>query len=155
MGTRYQGTTEDIRALNAFIKLMRAAESLTYRLHKPLSEHGLTASQFGVLESLLHLGPLCQTELGRKLLKSTGNITLVVDNLEKRNLVHRDRDSSDRRFITVSLTDDGRKLIRQVLPERVHHIRNEMDILNAEEQETLGRLCKHIGTQNREHELET
>jgi MarR family 2-MHQ and catechol resistance regulon transcriptional repressor len=151
MGTRYQGTTEDIRALNAFIKLMRAAESLTYRLHKPLSEHGLTASQFGVLESLLHLGPLCQTELGRKLLKSTGNITMVIDNLERRGLVHRERDSNDRRFITVSLTEEGRELIELVFPERVAHIRNEMNILGADEQETLGRLCKQVGTQNREN----
>src|SRR5512137_147164 len=89
---------ETYRALNTFTKLMRAAESVTSRVHRVLAAPKLTISQFGVLEALYHKGPLCQKDIAAKILKSTGNITLVIDNLEKNGLVRRERDSEDRRF---------------------------------------------------------
>lgn len=70
MGTRYKGSKKEIRTLNAFIKLMRATESMNNRLNKHLADADLTVSQFGVLEALLHLGPLNQKSLAEKLLKS-------------------------------------------------------------------------------------
>jgi MarR family 2-MHQ and catechol resistance regulon transcriptional repressor len=106
---------------------------------------GLTPSQFGVLEALHHLGPLSQSEICGKLLKSGGNITLVIDNLEARNLVRRGRSPSDRRVVTVSLTDAGRELIERIFPEHVRAIVEEMGVLTADEQETLGRLCRKLG----------
>ena len=66
MGTRHRGTIEEINALNAFIKLQRAAETVSVRIHGVLPE-GLTVTQFGVLEALHHIGPLCQSELAEKL----------------------------------------------------------------------------------------
>ena len=69
MGTRYDGTDEEVNALNTFIKLVRAAESVSVRINSSLPKNGLTESQFGVLEALYHLGPLCQRDLGSKLLK--------------------------------------------------------------------------------------
>jgi hypothetical protein len=83
MGSRYKGSQSEVRALDTLIKLMRAAESVNVRLNRFISRAGLTVSQFGALEALYHLGPLCQSELGEKILKSSGNITMVVDNLEK------------------------------------------------------------------------
>ena len=71
----------------------------------------MSTSQFGVLELLHHLGPMCQSELAAKILKSTGNLTMVVDHLEERGLVERRRDTGDRRFITVHLTEAGEALI--------------------------------------------
>jgi MarR family 2-MHQ and catechol resistance regulon transcriptional repressor len=108
---------------------------------------GLTVSQFGVLESLYHLGPMCQSDIGAKLLKSSGNITLVIDNLEKRGLVRRERDSDDRRMVIVSLTKKGRELIERIFPGHVAAILEEMSILTPTEQETLGRLCRTLGKQ--------
>lgn len=83
MGTHFKGTPTEQRTLNAFIKLMRATESLNSRLNKHLSDADLTVSQFGTLEALLHLGPLNQRTIGEKLLKSGGNVTMVIDNLER------------------------------------------------------------------------
>ena len=80
------------RALSAYTKLMRAAESITGRTSRILAASNLTVSQFGILEVLFHKGPLCQRELAAKILKSTGNITMVIDNLVKQNLVRRARD---------------------------------------------------------------
>ncbi|NUO15561.1 MAG: MarR family transcriptional regulator, partial [Planctomycetaceae bacterium] len=88
MPTHYQGSESEVRALNVYIKLMRASESVTARLSAFLqSTEGLTVSQFGILEALYHLGPLNQSQIGEKMLKSGGNITTVIDNLEKRGLV--------------------------------------------------------------------
>ena len=116
MPTHFSGTPQEISALNTFIKLTRASDSLLARLYQRGTQGDLTPSQFAVLEVVYHLGPMCQSDIGSKLLKSSGNITLVIDNLEKRNLVRRQRDKYDRRMVQVQLTDKGRALISQLFP---------------------------------------
>jgi len=96
MGTHYKGSRKEKQALNAYVALMRAAESVTSRTTGSMTEAGLTLSQFGVLEAIYHLGPLCQRALAEKILKSTGNIVVVVDNLERQSLVVRRRDKKGR-----------------------------------------------------------
>ncbi|OGG45826.1 MAG: MarR family transcriptional regulator [Candidatus Handelsmanbacteria bacterium RIFCSPLOWO2_12_FULL_64_10] len=145
MGTHYKGTEEEVRALDTFIKLLRAAESTTARLSRHMAAHRLTVSQFGAMEALLHLGPLCQCDLGKKLLKSSGNITMVVDNLEKQGFVERRREVEDRRFVTVHLTDKGQRFIAEIFPRHVAAIVEEMGALTPPEQEDLGRLCRKLG----------
>jgi MarR family 2-MHQ and catechol resistance regulon transcriptional repressor len=144
MPTRHRGSSLEIEALNAYIKLMRASESVSVRIHETLPE-GLTLTQFAVLEALLHLGPLCQSQIAAKVLKSTGNLTLVVDNLEKNGLVRRERSENDRRFVTVHLTSAGRGLITDVFPKIAARIAKEFTTLSRTEQATLGRLCKKLG----------
>ncbi len=145
MGTHFKGTKEEVRALDCYIKLMRASESVMARTGKLINESGLSTSQFGVLESLYHLGPMCQNELAKKLLKSGGNITMVIDNLEKRGWVERKREQKDRRFITVHLSDEGRKNIAEIFPKQAKIITEEMNVLTEREQESLNRLCKKLG----------
>lgn len=147
MPTHYSGTPKETLALNTLIKLTRAAESVSARLSQRGSQGNLTPSQFGVLEALYHLGPMCQTDLGTKLLKSSGNITLVIDNLEKRELVRRVRSHEDRRFIQVSLTEQGQELIALIFPRQLAAIVEEMSVLDPQEQETLGSLCRKLGKQ--------
>jgi len=133
------------RALNTYTKLMRAAESVTSRVHRVLATPKLTISQFGVLEALYHKGPLCQRDIASKILKSTGNITLVIDNLEKQNLVKRERDNEDRRYLTIHLTAAGTALITKVFADVEAQIVTEMASLDENEQELLGQLCKKLG----------
>ena len=133
------------RALNTYTKLMRAAESVTTRVHRVLAGPKLTISQFGVLEALYHKGPLCQRDIATKILKSTGNITLVVDNLEKTGLVRRERDCEDRRFLTIYLTESGTTLIATVFAAVEAEIVTEMGSLTGSDQELLGNLCKKLG----------
>ncbi|MDU0458761.1 MAG: MarR family transcriptional regulator [Geobacteraceae bacterium] len=132
-------------ALNTYTKLMRAAESVTNRTSRVMAAAGLTISQFGVLEALYHKGPLCQRDVAAKILKSTGNITLVIDNLEKSALVRRERDTGDRRYLTVHLTKSGSELIAKVFVDVEAAIVAEMGSLNGDEQELLGKLCKKLG----------
>ena len=149
MPTHYQGTPEEVLALNTFIKLTRAVESLGARLARHGTLGNLTPSQFGVLESLYHLGPMCQGEVNAKVLRSTGNMTLVLDNLEKRGLVRRERDADDRRMVNISLTEAGRELISGVLPHHVAAIVEEMSVLTPAEQATLGQVCRKLGKQGK------
>lgn len=146
MGTKYQGSPEEMRALDSYIKLTRASESVFHRTTAHLFAHGLTTSQFAALEALYHLGTLSQVELAKKVLKSTGNMTLVLQNLEKRGLVCRERNKDDQRYVHVSMTDAGRELIERLLPGHVRGIVDAMDVLTPEEQATLGRLCRKLGT---------
>jgi MarR family 2-MHQ and catechol resistance regulon transcriptional repressor len=144
MGTRHRGTIDEINALNAFIKLQRAAESVSTRVHSVLPDN-LTVTQFGVMEALHHIGPLCQGELAEKLLRSGGNLTLVVDNLEKAGYVTRERDPADRRFVVVKLTAKGSEFIAALFPKVVGNVTREMGVLSSTELSDLGRLCKKIG----------
>jgi MarR family 2-MHQ and catechol resistance regulon transcriptional repressor len=144
MGTRHKGSIEEINALNAFIKLQRAAESVSARVHAVLPAN-VTITQFGVLESLHHLGPLCQGELAEKLLRSGGNLTLVVDNLEKAGHVVRERDPADRRFVVVKLTEKGTAFIGTLFPKVVARVNQEMSILSSTELLDFSRLCKKVG----------
>ena len=145
MPTHYKGTKQEVLALDTFIKFSRASEALAARLSQYGTLANLTMSQFGVLECLYHLGPLCPGEISAKLLKSGGNITLVIDNLEKQGLVQRERDTNDRRKIIVSLTPAGRELISQIFPNHLMAIVDEMSCLTPEEQKTLGDLCRKLG----------
>ena len=132
-------------ALATLVKLLRATESVTGRICAHLAGSKLTQSQFGVLEALFHLGPLSQGEVGRKILKSSGNMTMVIDNLEKGGLVKRERKSDDRRVLTIHLTAKGKRLIANLFPRHAENIVNEMSVLTQAELKELGRLCKKLG----------
>ncbi len=132
--------------LNTYTKMMRATFSVTARMHKHLAEHQLTVSQFGVLEVLYHLGPLCQRDIGDKILKTSGNMTLVIDNLEKRNLVRRQKDINDRRYMTVKLTEKGSELIGKIFPLHAQVAEQVFSVLSTKKLEKLGRILKALGT---------
>ena len=59
--------------------------------------------------------PECQSELGTKILKSSGNMTMVIDSLEKRGLVDRRSAAEDRRSPEANLRAKGRALVQRIL----------------------------------------
>src|SRR4029453_3624495 len=123
MATRYPGSPAETAALDAYIKLMRAAESLTIRIGDVMRGAGLTIGQFGALEAPPPPGPLRQPELGKKLLRSDANTAVVVGNLLRRGLVERTRRKDDRRYQTVALSDAGRRLIPDIFPRHLARLR--------------------------------
>ncbi len=147
MGTHYTGSPDEILALNVYIKLSRAAETVSSLVNGHLQTHRLTISQFGVLEALHHLGPMQTSELGGKILKSSGNMTMVIDNLEKRELVRRERAEHDRRCIEIHLTEEGQALVSSIMPLHVTGITKTMAVLTTKEQASLEILCKKLGRQ--------
>ena len=143
---RHRGSDEERRALDAYVKLSRALATVDARIHRPLANDGLTASRFGILEALFHLGPLNQRELGRKILKSSGNVTVVIDHLEQGGLVARGRDPHDRRNVVVSLTPAGRSRIASAYPGHVRRIVDAFAPLDPDEIAQLAALAKRLGT---------
>ena len=132
-------------ALNTYVKLLRAGQTVQSRALRSLAEYDLTLSQFAVLEALYHVGPLCLSDLARKVLMTGGNITMVVTNLERRELVKRVHGEQDRRFVTAEITGPGRRLMERIFPGHAKGIAELMSALTAAEQKQLGELCRKLG----------
>jgi MarR family transcriptional regulator, 2-MHQ and catechol-resistance regulon repressor len=145
MPTHFTGSRAERRTLDTFIKLTRCTNSVMARLSERNTIGDLTYSQFAVLETLYHLGPMTQGEISQKVLKSVSNMTTVIDNLERDGLVRRERDANDRRVIHVHLTEAGSSKLETVFPAHVAALVEEFSILSAKEQEMLGELCKKLG----------
>ncbi len=134
-------------ALATYIRLMRAANAARNHAARNLGTTGLTLTQFAVLEALYHLGPMSLSDIAQKILTTGGNLTMVVGNLEKLGLAHRQKCPEDRRVLIVVLTAKGKALIRKLFPEHAAAITEFMGALSAAEQEQLGVLCSKLGSQ--------
>lgn len=133
-------------AADAIVKLNRAHNSVMKRVHEDLEGPGLTFTQFAVLEVLFSKGPMSQKDIGRKILRqSSGNMTVVVDHLEKRGLVERERALVDRRCNVVKLTTEGYDLIDEFLPRHLDVLAREFSVLSPQELSTLCLLLKRLG----------
>lgn len=153
MGTNYKGTTKEINVLNSFIKLVRAHESLSSRLYMLFEKGGLTESQFYLLDAIYHLGPMNQKVLGKKISRSEGNITMVVNNLEKRKLIKKKQSDGDKRIYIIKLKNEGRELYEKVFPKFLKAIMNEFAGIGGKEHKEFQRVCKQIGLKNPKYQL--
>ncbi len=145
MSNPYQGTAGEILALDTYVKFVRAFESIKSRIEKQDTVEDLSGSQFGTLEMVYHLGPLNQKDIGQKLLISKSNVVTIIDKLEQRGLVKRQRSLEDRRCVFVHLTNEGQEKVKQILPVHVAAITQEMNRVTPEEQKELGRICRKLG----------
>ena len=142
-----EGSESRRLALGAFTKLMRAAESVNQKIDRlsPL-RNKLTISQFAVLEALHFHGPMKQVEIARKILKTPGNLTTVIDHLVRDGLVDRIPSALDRRANTIGLTAAGETLIAEVFPQVADAIGTVFSVLDEQELSELSRLLKKLGT---------
>jgi MarR family 2-MHQ and catechol resistance regulon transcriptional repressor len=132
-------------ALDMWVKLARASAAFSHRTHDHIRAFGLTGSQFGALETLGHKGPLTVGELCRKQLVTGGNMTVVIDNLERERLVKRVRSDADRRVILVHLTEKGKALFDDIFPKHAEYVADLASVLDPAEQRHLARLTKKLG----------
>ena len=132
------------------MKLARATSTFSKLTCGNIKSFGLTEPQFSVLECLGHVGQLTLGELSKKQLVSGGNITCVVDNLEKDGLVERAPNNSDRRVVVARLTPDGKKLFDEIFPMHAQFVTDMASVLSEDEQRILSALLKKIGLALRE-----
>ena len=132
--------------VHVFLVLWKAARAVEAYAEKSVSELEMCGSDFAVLEALLHKGPLPVNEIGKKVLLTSGSITVAVDRLETKGLVERRAHGTDRRARIVHLTKEGRKVITRAYADHAADMeRLVSDSLTKEERKTLIRLLKKIG----------
>ena len=142
--TKKYGKKADL-ALGMWVKLARASSIFGKLTNIDIQRYGLTPPQFSVIEALGHLGPMRMGGFCSKMLTSGGNITVVIDNLEKENLVERVPAPEDRRAITIRLTSKGEKLFSDIFVKHAQFVTKIASVLNEEEQVQLSQLLKKLG----------
>jgi MarR family 2-MHQ and catechol resistance regulon transcriptional repressor len=132
--------------VHVFLVLWKAANAVQSYAEESISELEMCGSDFAVLEALLHKGPLPINEIGRKVLLTSGSITVAVDRLETKELVERRAHGTDRRTKVVHLTKEGKKLIKRVYADHAADMeRLASASLTKDERNTLISLLKKIG----------
>lgn len=139
-----KGEKKRRRAIDAYGTLQRAAALAAAHVDDALHPFGLSASQYGVLETLQDRGPVHQQELAEALGRSKAQMTAIIDALEERELVRRERHAVDRRFISVYLTEAGRAVLAEASPARSEAIVALMRELSGDQRQRLTRLCKRL-----------
>lgn len=119
------------------IILQRAAKTINNKVGKDFRDKGLTASQFSVLDVLYTKGEMRICELIKKVLSTSGNMTVVIKNMEQRGWLYRNISETDKRAFIVGLTEKGKKLFESVLPEHRFEIERTYSILTSEEKKQL------------------
>jgi MarR family 2-MHQ and catechol resistance regulon transcriptional repressor len=143
-------TTKNI-ALELFIALSRANQWVNAHADRDIKKLGLNRTEFGVLELLYHKGPQPLQKIGTKVLMSSGNITYVVDKLEKKKLVIRNASTSDRRLIFAEITDKGSEFIKKVFPNHTSVIEDAVQGLSDDEKKVASQLLKKLGLYAEQH----
>jgi DNA-binding MarR family transcriptional regulator len=115
-------------------KIINAAEIYSSRLK---DKTGLNASQLSCLLVLRSSGPLPLSKLSRQVFLSPSMITSIVDQLEKKELVVRNRKSADRRVILIELTGKGEEAVKQAPPPFQQKLMKGLKYLKVEEKKTL------------------
>lgn len=132
--------------VHVFLVLWKAAHAAQTYAEKSILGLDMCGSDFAVLEALLHKGPLPVNEIGKKVLLTSGSITVAVDRLETKGLVERRAHGTDRRARIVHLTKEGRKLISRTYSDHAADMeRLASGSLTRAERKTLISLLKKIG----------
>lgn len=145
MGTKFQGSVEEKIVLDCFIKLFRASELIRNKSTKVINDIGFSNGQFFVFDSLYHLGSLSQKTLSEKIMRTEGNLTMIISNLLKRKLIKRVRSKDDGRVFIISLTEKGKTEYEKLFPYFLHAVKSEFDVLSKEEKILLQNICRKLG----------
>ncbi|KIL37138.1 MarR family transcriptional regulator [Gordoniibacillus kamchatkensis] len=132
-------------AMHLYVVLSRACQWVSAHAHHDIRKSGLNPTEFGVLEFLYHKGPQPLQQIGEKILISSGNITYVVDKLERKGLVARRASPDDRRVIYADVTDEGRSFMESKFPQHELAVEAAVEGLSPEERQQAIVLLKKLG----------
>lgn len=99
-----------------FVNIIRTAEVFNRKLAEFLKTFELTSSQFNVLRILRGAEPdglICR-EIGERMIAFDPDVTKLLDRLEARDSIVRERQQKDRRVITVRISEEGLKLLKEI-----------------------------------------
>jgi DNA-binding MarR family transcriptional regulator len=128
-------------------RISRLSRSVDRQLRTVFDRHHLEAWEYDVLASLRRSGPpyeLSAGDLLNALMITSGAVTNRIDRLERRGLVRRAKRDEDKRYVLVQLTDAGRTLVDETLPEHLQNERSILEPLSPEEQVQLEGLLRRL-----------
>ena len=128
--------------LKLLIGLHRVCNEIDRRSSQIFAQYGLSLGQFAVLEVLYHKGNLSVGEVQKKILSTSGTIPVIVNNLTKRGLVERLTDVDDKRKCILHITEEGKKLMREVFPKNKTTIIDSMSNWSDEEENQMLKILK-------------
>jgi len=128
-----------------WLVMMKAMRALTKYATAGIEETGLGLSDFGVLEILLHRGPLPVNTIGPLVDLTPGSISIAVDRLVAKGLVSRVESADDRRVRIVALTSRGKDLIAAAFRKHSGQMKKVFSELSAEELRALEASLKKLG----------
>jgi MarR family 2-MHQ and catechol resistance regulon transcriptional repressor len=131
--------------VHLWLVLMKAHKALEQSAMRSIAGTGLCVSDFAVLETLLHKGPLPVNTIGAKIALTSGSSTAAIDRLERKGLARRAADATDRRARVVHLTNKGKTLIEAAFRKHAADIGTVTGKLSISEQKTLTNLLKKLG----------
>jgi len=144
-GFRFLMTRGFQGADNVWLVRRKAMRALTRYAAAGIEETGLGLSDFGVLEILLHKGPLPVNTIGPIVDLTPGSISIAVDRLFAKGLVSRVESSEDRRVRIVALTARGKALIDSAFRKHSGQMRKAFAELSPEELRSLEAALKKVG----------
>lgn len=138
------GKHSDI-VLRAHIELSRSLTKIRAKETSWLADRDLTLPQFGILESLYHLGRLTVGQITTLTLSTPGNITVVIKNLLSKGLIDAKPSEEDRRIKILEITENGTAIIQSIFPTHVENLSRWYDkALTEEEIKTLSNLLRKL-----------
>ena len=120
-----------------YISMSRVINTLRRENNKLILKHNLTLGQFAVMEALYSKGRLSTGEVMEKILSTSGNIPVIVKNLEKDGFITRDQDESDKRRFILDLTDKGKDLMDEIVPENLKFMDELISLWDDEDKKEL------------------
>jgi DNA-binding MarR family transcriptional regulator len=124
--------------------LRRAYQRASSHLAGRIRKFDLTPVQFATLVRLWEHEQLSQNQLGRLVAMPPANIHTLVRRLEARGLVRRAADDADKRLLNVSLTEEGRKLVTEMIPLDMASTEDALAVLDPGEREILYKLLRKL-----------
>ena len=132
------------REVMLWVRLAMTFNVLYHEIKKELSKEGLTVPQLDIITCLDRSKGLPLSELAERLLVTGGNITGIIDRLERSGYVYRERDKKDRRIVRALLTEKGFDLYKSFLPRYKDVMHKINSVLTTEERKQLQKLLKKL-----------
>ena len=122
----------------------RTERNIHRKEYETIKKHQLTPMQFGVLEALYMKGGLTVGQVIQRNLSTSGNMTVVVRNLERDGWIEKVKNPEDKRSALLSLTPIGRERIEKILPEHYENVHSIFSVLTEEEKQTFKTILKKV-----------
>ncbi|WP_100489665.1 MarR family winged helix-turn-helix transcriptional regulator [Sporolactobacillus pectinivorans] len=132
-------------SLKLWVVLTRAQQSIRKKIEENIKSYGLNLTEFGVLELLYHKGDQPIQKIGGKILIASSSTTYVIDQLEKKKLLHRKPCPTDRRVTFAALTAAGSHLMEKIFPEHRDAVDQILGGLNSSEKHEMTGQLKKLG----------